>query len=157
MIEQASVADFDGLSWHDNTIYDFRFEVGDPDQGDWHSDLVLDIDHIVEWIWGIDGGALFRVAPATLTFHDVTNLGIAIDLGNNGSQTVLHEASIHGITRERIRDRKILLDRPYYRWWIEINWPMGGEFAFGANGFTQTLRAEPVLLDRQKFSPAKRA
>ncbi len=68
MPQHASDADLDRLSWHDNTIYGFRFDIGDSFQGDWHADLVLDIDHIVEWICATDGGARFRVAPATLTF-----------------------------------------------------------------------------------------
>ena len=36
---------------------------GDPDDGDWTSDLVRDIDFIVEWICGTGGGGQFRVAP----------------------------------------------------------------------------------------------
>jgi hypothetical protein len=42
-------ADFDRLSWHDCHLRGIRFEAGDPDEGDWTSDLVLDLDFIVEW------------------------------------------------------------------------------------------------------------
>lgn len=33
----------------------------------------------------------------------------------------------------------------------------GGEISFGASGFSQALRAEPVLTDEQRLSPADRA
>ena len=153
----ATGAEFERLSWHDNALYGLRFDVGDSCRGDWHSDLVLDIDHIIEWVCDADGQCRFRVAPATLTFHDVTDLKLAVDWGDSGCRTVLHEVSIGRITRERVEDQKIRLDRPYYRWRIELNWPQGGEIGFGASGFTQALRAEPVLRDEQKFSPADRA
>ena len=42
-------ADFERLSWHDNHIYGLHLSLGDPARDDWRSDLVLDIDHIVEW------------------------------------------------------------------------------------------------------------
>jgi hypothetical protein len=153
MAQSASRPDVDDLTWHDNALYGLRLDVGDPAGGDWHADLVLDIDHVVEWLCGATGQARFRVAPASLTFHDVTDLRIAIDCGDSGGQVALHPLSIDRITRERIRDQKICLDRPYYRWRIELNWPAGGTLSFGASGFTQTLRAEPVLLDQQQLPP----
>ena len=74
-------ADFGRFSWHDCHIWGIELRAGDPDDGDWTSDLVLDIDFIVEWICGTGGGGQFRVAPATLVFHGVTDPKIAIDLG----------------------------------------------------------------------------
>ncbi len=156
MEQQATEADFERMSWHDDTIYGLRFDIGDPERNDWRSDLVLDIDHIVEWICGEAGGARFRVAPASLTFHHVTDLNIAIDWGDSGGQTALHEVSIDALTRERVEHQKICLDRPYYRWRIALNWPQGGEIGFGASGFTQSLRAEPLLCDQQRLAPAER-
>ena len=149
--------DFERLSWHDNHIYGLHLSLGDAARDDWRSDLVLDIDHIVEWLCGVDKRAQFRVAPTTLAFHHVTDLGIAIDWGDSGCRTAIHEISIDGIAREAVADQKICLDRPYWRWRIETNWPKGGVIAFGASGFTQTLRATPVLIDEQKLSPLDRA
>ncbi len=106
MQQHASDADLDQLSWHDDTIYGFRFDVGDSFQGDWHADLVLDIDHIVEWICATDCGARFRVAPATLTFHGVTDLRIAIDWGDSGHRNALHELSIGAIAREPVPNQE---------------------------------------------------
>ena len=64
-------ADFDRLSWHDCHIWGIELRAGDADDGDWTSDLVL--DSIMEWICGTGGGGQFRVAPATLVFHGVTD------------------------------------------------------------------------------------
>ena len=150
------ISDFDGTSWHDDTVYGLRFEVGDSFQGDWRADLVLDIDHIVEWICGTDGGFQFRVAPATLTFHGVTDLKIAIDWGDCGDRTALHEATIAGITREPVPDQPGYPAREHYRWRIALNWPQGGAIGFGAKGFAQALRAEPLLLDEQRLPAGTR-
>lgn len=156
MAPQDPVADFDGLSLHDDTLYGLRFDVGDSFQGDWHADLVLDIDHIVEWICGADGGAQFLVAPADLIFHGVTDLKIAVDWGDSSDRTALHDISIDGITREPVPDQEGYPRREHYRWRIALNWPQGGAITFGARGFAQTLRAEPVLLDEQRLPTGTR-
>lgn len=149
-------ADFDQLSWHDCQIHALEFRVGDVDAGDWTSDLVLDIDFIVEWLCGVDAKAQFRVAPATLTFHGLTDLKIAIDWGSSGFQNALHEASISGIQRRVIQDQRVFLDRPYFEWRIQLNWP-AGEVTFGAVGFTQKLRAEAVRTQTQRLSLSQRS
>ncbi len=148
--------DFQRLSWHDNHVYGLRLAIGDTDADDWRSDLIFDIDHIVEWVRGDDARVRFRVAPAELTFHGVTDLRLGVDWGDSGFQTSLNEISIAGIERHRVENQKIYLDRPYYRWVIELNLPPGGAIAFGAVGFTQVLRAEPLLIDEQKLKPAQR-
>ncbi len=145
-------ANFADVSWHDNTLYGLRFDVGDPEAGAWHSDLVLDIDHIVEWVRGAEGGVMFRVAPATLLFHDVTDLKIGIDWGDSGHRTALHPASIDRVTRASVANQQICLDRPYYHWQITLNWPRGGEISFGASDFSQHLRAAPVLQAQQQLT-----
>lgn len=149
-------ADFDRLSLHDCHIWAVEFRPGDPDDGDWTSDLALDVDFIVEWICRVGGGGQFRVAPATLLFHGVTDPRIAIDWGREGSQVALHPVSIGNVDRELIRDQKVYLDRPYYRWRIRMNWPDTSEIAFGAVGFTLTMRAEPVLTEKQCLSLRER-
>ncbi len=151
--------DFDRLSWHDNALYGVRLAVADPEAGDWRSDLILEIDHIVEWICASapDQRVRFRVAPARLVFHDTTDLDLRLNWGDSGAQTNLTEASIDRIERARVQDQKICLDRPYYRWAIEMNWPRGGRIAFGASGFTLTLLADPALSDQQVLLPAERA
>jgi hypothetical protein len=69
--------DFDLLSWHDNRIHAISFVC--PDEG-YENDLVLDIDFIFEWIKTPSDGFRFRVAPATLAFHNVTKTRIGVEL-----------------------------------------------------------------------------
>jgi hypothetical protein len=149
-------ADFDRLSWHDCHIWAIEWRAGDPDDGDWTSDLALDIDFIVEWTCGVGGGGQFRVAPATLVFYGVTDPKIDIDWGRSRFQAALHPVSIGTIEREPIQNQRVYLDRPYYRWRIRLNWPDSSEITFGAVGFAQTLRAEPVLTERQHLSSKER-
>ena len=151
MPTQQTNDDFPNLSWHDNHIYGIHFAI----QG-WDAGLVFDIDYIVEWVCGVDGGAQFQVVPATLRFHNVTDLKLDIDWGDSGFQVALHEVSIDQIKRERITNQKICLDRPYYRWTIETNFPRPGSITFGADNFTQTLRADPVTQDEQKLARESR-
>jgi probable F420-dependent oxidoreductase len=148
-------ADFADLSWHDNEIYGIEFRVGDAEKDDWTSDLALDIDYIVDWIR--KGDAMqFSIAPATLVFHGVTDLRLEIDGGQVGQQVSLLLPSIAAIERERIVDQRVFLDRPYYRWCIRLNGSPNGELAFGAVGFTQTLRREPVLCEQQRLGRSLR-
>ena len=148
---------FDGMLWHDNYVYALAVSIGDIERGDWRNELVLDIDHIVEWILESATRLRFRVAPATLTFHDVTDLRIDLDWGDSGYRIAVSEASIQVIDRSPVDDQKICLDQPYYRWRIEMNNPDGSVITFGATGFTQLLRAEPLLIDAQKLAPDQRA
>ncbi len=149
-------ADFDRLSWHDCHLWGFDLQPGNPDEGDWTRDLALDIDYIVEWICGVDGGATFKVAPASLVFHGVTDPKIEIDWGPSRSFVSVHAASIDRLERARVTDQKVHLDRPYYWWTIRLNWPSGGHLAFGAVGFTQTLSADPVISEHQCLSRSQR-
>jgi hypothetical protein len=74
--------------------------VGDRDERDWTSELVLDLDFIVDWMCGVAGGGQFRVAPATLAFHGVTDPRIRIDWGDSGFQVAPHAVSIDRIERD---------------------------------------------------------
>ena len=150
-------AHFDQLSWHDCHVWRIDLRCGNPDENDWTSDLALDIDFIAEWLCAVGRGSQFRVAPATLVFHGVTDPSINVDWGRSGFQSALHEISIDRIERVQINDQKVYLDRPYFRWTIRLNWPASGEVAFGAVGFTMTLLTEPVLIDRQSLSRRERA
>jgi hypothetical protein len=149
-------AEFEHLSWHDCHIWGLEFRAGEPDEKDWTSGLVIRLDFIVEWLCGIAGGADFRVAPAELIFHGVTDPWISIAWGS-GFQAALHPGSIDRIEREPIQNQKVFLDRPYYRWRIALNWPAGGEIGLGAVGFTQTLLAEPTLTSRQHLTLSERS
>ena len=146
-----TTADFERLSWHDNAVHGLRWEIGDPLRGEWHSRLMLDIDHILDWICGTEDAARFRIAPATLVFEDATDLAVHLPQVDYGTQVALQLLSIDHIDRERVADQKICLDRPYWRWSIHFNLPEGGLIAFGASGFRMDLRAEPVLCEQLQY------
>lgn len=139
-------------SWHDNLIYGLHLQAADPDQGIWRSDLLLDIDHIVEWVCGAGNRPQFRVAPATLAFHDVTNLRISLDFSNATYRQNINELSIAQIRRPPINASEEGVLGSYFEWSIELNLPQGGEISFGASGYTQKFRAEPALVHEQRLS-----
>jgi hypothetical protein len=114
-------ADFDRLSWHDCHIWRVELCAGDPEEGDWTSDLVLDVDYIVEWLCRVGGVGQFRVAPATLAFHGVTDLRINIDWGRSGFQCSLHDSRRYRTRADS--EPESVPDRPYYRWIIRLNGP----------------------------------
>src|SRR6267378_4360789 len=101
--------DFDRLSWHDCHLWAIRFDVGDPDEDDCTSDLVLDLDFIVEWLRPSADRFAFRVAPATLIFQGVTDPHVEINWTKTGFQGALHPVSIGGISRERVQEQKVYL------------------------------------------------
>jgi len=149
-------ADFEQLSWHDCHVWGIEFRVGAPAENDWTSDLAFDIDYIVEWVSGSDGRVRFRLAPATLVFHGVTDPTLNIDWLSSGFQIALQLPSISRITRDRVVDQKVYLDRPYYRYRIQLNAPEAGTIEFGGVGFTQRLRGIPVLSDDQVLTRTER-
>jgi len=142
--------------FHDNLIHGLHLRPAEPEAGDWRSELWLDIDHIAEWVCGADGGAKFRVAPASLVFHDVTALRIAADFGASGRQDAVNALSIDGIARAPARQESAIEEVEYYRWRIALNDPPGGEIAFGATRYTLTHRAEPILQDQQSLPGSAR-
>jgi hypothetical protein len=89
--------------------------------------------------------------------HGVTDPRIDINWGRSGLQVSLRPPAIDQLERELIHAQKVYLDRPYYRWTLRLNWPMASEITFGAVGFTQTLRADPVLTDQQSLSLSERS
>ena len=147
--------DFGTLSWHDDSVYGLRLRVGDPEAGDWTSDLEFDLDHIIEWVPGEDG-VRFRVAPAELVFHGVTDLSVHLPSRTEGMQVALSALAVDRIEREPVQDQRVYLDRTYYAWQVVLNDPPGGVIRFGAAGFTMRLLREPLLLDRQHLTPAER-
>ena len=137
--------DFDQLFWHDNHIHGFTLREGYEAAGE----LDLDIDFIVEWICESGSGSCdFRIAPATLTFHDVSDLVLSLDYVTKTA--ALCPASISEI------ERKALVHPNGYTsfaWAININWPAGA-IRFKASSFTQVLRAEPIVVSGRQYLTA---
>jgi len=138
-------ADFESTSWHDNHIHAFRFVEGKDGAGD----LILDLDHIVEWLKGEGSEFQFKVVPATLTFHEVMFPRIAIDFG--AASAAFGPIMIHGIERRTEQKTHYLATI----WKIPMTFPPG-EMEFEARGFTQKARGEPVLTESQSLNPSER-
>lgn len=142
-----SETDFDNLSWHDNHIHGLAVRGGEYGVGD----LVLDIDFILEWLCDSRSGSCqFRIAPATLTFHEVSDLVIALNYAEPSA--TIGAASIGEIARV-----PHVYPNGYssFRWSVTVNWPTGS-IDFVASGFTQVLRASPILVSEQCLSAEQR-
>ena len=137
--------DFDALSWHDNHVYGLSVSEGQYGSGE----LTLDLDYILEWMKSTSGDIQFRIAPASLTFHEVTDLKVSLDYRTVSA--AMGPFSIAAIER-RFETRKRYTAT---LWTISINWPKG-EISFEATGFTQTLRGSPIIKDQQSLAYAER-
>lgn len=137
-------AEFDEMSWHDNHIHALRIvEVSDG-----AGDLILDVDHIVEWIEK-KPGFIFQIVPVTLTFHDVMFLRMSLDYAT--PTAAFGPFMIQGIERRTEQRPRYLAQL----WKIDISWPQG-EIAFEARGFTQRARGGPILSQGQCLSAQER-
>jgi len=132
------------MSWHDNHVHAIRLTEGDNGAGE----LLLDIDHILEWIKS-DDQFRFRVQPAALVFHGVTFQKISIDYA--AVSAGFGPFVIDGI--ERHIEKRERYDAQMWR--LPISWP-GGEITFEATGFIQKAFGWPVVTQRQLLSPAER-
>ncbi len=141
-----SIDDYDAMSWHDNHVHGIRIVEGEHGAGE----LVVDLDYILEWITQVDERPRFRVAPATLTFHEVSDLRIALDYAK--STAAVSPFSLHAIEREK---HVFSNGHTSYRWHLEINWP-DGAIDFIATGFTQVLSGESVEGEGQRLEPSRR-
>ena len=139
-------ADFERLCWHDCHVHGF-FLVERPYGC---ADIILDLDFISAWEESEDRSLHFRVAAATLVFHDVFGLVLSLDYRTPGAGMV--PFSIEGIYRESIAADA---QSPRFRYTMPINWP-DGSITFEGYRFTQTLRAEPVTTSRRLLEPHQR-
>ena len=137
--------DFAAMGWHDNAVHALRIEEGDHGEGE----LLLDIDYIEEWIPGGEHFT-FLLCPATLQFHQVTALRIAIDYASPS-------AGLCPFTLEAIERTAQVYPNGYasWRWTLRLNWPEG-EIGFESPGFTQTQRSPTQRSERQSLAPAQR-
>jgi hypothetical protein len=136
--------DFDNISWHDSCLYGFTIE-SDKDK----NNLILVIDFITEWVGCHGGQTSFKIAPATLTFHDVTDFCASIPCHKSEFQVFVRGFWIDAIERTRIERQLVCFDKLYYSWRIILSTPAEGSITFGATGFSLFLRQAPVLRDKQ--------
>lgn len=148
MSQRWTTSDFDSLSWHDCHVHGFRFGIQNLEYG--ACELEFDIDFITEWILQSDRTFRFRIAPATLTFHNVFGLRFSLDYAT--PTMGMMPFSIDGIERETILHGP---DHISYRWRLPINLP-DGEITFESPGFTQVLTREPIIHEMQCLPPSER-
>lgn len=138
--------DFDRLSWHDNPIHAIRLRNPRPDDAahQYDFDLILEIDHILEWIKTSDGRAfVLPTAPARLVFHAVDHLSINIHL------TYKQDLEVAWIEREEVvteAERRAGTLRHRYVIHLHDTYRTGDEstISFATDGFTQELTGEIV-------------
>jgi hypothetical protein len=89
-------ADFEALAWHDVHVHGVRIIEGEHGAGE----LCLDLDYIVDWLCpvGGEGRCRFRIAPALLTFREVTGLKLSLDYATPSA--AMGPFSIHDVRRE---------------------------------------------------------
>lgn len=143
-----TTADFDALSWHDCHVHGFR--LGDVNDERGTAELEFDIDYILEWIRVGEHAIRFRVAPATLTFHDVFALRVQLDYATPAAG--MRPFSMDGIRREPI---SYSTGYTSFRWRLPVRWPTG-EIAFDSPGFIQVLRREPIVSETQCLRASQR-
>lgn len=137
--------DFEEMSWHDNHVHGFSLVEGEHGSGT----VSFDIDYILEWIKSDSGDITFLIAPADLTFHEVTNLVIHIDYDK--PTAALSPFSLDSIVRiEEQRERYTASV-----WKLNLNWPEG-YISFEANGYVQTLKGNAVIKDQQVLREEER-
>jgi hypothetical protein len=141
-----STEDFESMCWHDVHVHALRFEEGEQGEGE----LVLDIDYILEWHCQ-EPQFSFRVAPAKLRFHGISNLRVTLDYATPSAG--ICPFSLAGITREVLTYANGFQS---FRWLLKINWP-DGEISFYGLGFTQDLAGPEVTTTSQSLSPAERS
>jgi len=133
---------FELMTWHDNTLHGITFV-----DENFANDLVLDIDYIEQWL-NEAGLYRFKVAPAKLMFHDVSQLKIS--LISNGPQTMFaYLATINGIGREQVGDNR-------YKWVIDLLGCKENVIAFEASGFTQETYGDAVISTSQHLTVDQR-
>ncbi len=140
--------DFDKIQWHDNAIHGFRILEGEDGFG---GELILDIDFIVEWLGPFNNSFSFRIAPADLTFHDMSDLVISVDYA--AMPSAVQPMQIAEIHRESITYPNGFTT---FNWKIEIGWPPDGFIKFVSPGFTQKLRRRPITSKSQYLSELQR-
>ena len=132
---------FDAISLHDSKVHGVQFCI---DVAKFQSDIVFDIDYIVES--ACDSGFQFMVAPAELRFHNVTDLNLSINWGESGFQNSVSGPFIIELAREPAETKMRV--KNYYLWKIVCN-NEKYNISLGASDFTLTLLSDPVASSEQ--------
>ncbi|GHO48403.1 hypothetical protein KSX_65660 [Ktedonospora formicarum] len=132
--------DFEDMGWHDSTIHAMAFLLNEWDLG-------FDIDYLLQWIPPTPPEISFSfwVAPATLVFHDVSE--VKCDF----SWPCATHLTLQGIDRSDERQTPSGLSE--WLWTLDGN---EGTMHFFATGYTQCFRKAPSFQALQKLPLEKR-
>ncbi len=134
---------FELMTWHDNTLHG----ISCVDEN-FANDLVLDIDYVEQCLEEA-GYYRFKVAPAKLVFHEVSQLKIS--LISNGPQTMFaYLATINGIGREQVGENR-------YRWMVDLLGCKENVITFESSGFTQETYREAIISTSQHLTVDQRS
>lgn len=131
--------DFDSLSWHENKVRGIRFS--NPSES-YDFDLTFDIDHVLRWMKTPSEHIGTVIAPASLVFHTVDRLRIAIEMAYKEHLTILEISRKDAGTES---EKKAGLKK--WLWQIDLICLSGGvnTISFESSGFTQRLTKEPAV------------
>jgi hypothetical protein len=138
-----TIKDFDNLEWHDCKIYGLAFD-------DVAYKFYLDIDFILEWIKPLneDEGYKFKIAPATLIYHNAWDVRFDID-----TNLSLDIDSISMKNPHSPKNNAVLPDTLEYDWVIELQ---QGAISFKSIGFELYIRKSPVINQMQTLGLIER-
>jgi len=136
------------MSWHDVRVHGLQIFKNEEDTGT--ADIVFDIDYILEWRKD-NGSFKFVVARTELTFHEASDLKLALDYVQNSAGMCAF--SIDGIERESVTYPN---GHNSYRWRMEVNWP-SGFIEFLSPRFTQSVVGQHYVQGSQWLTPAQRS
>lgn len=139
--------DFDLMSWHDAHVHGFKLVDFDDVAG--ASDLLMDIDYILNWE-KVDNEFMFMVCRSELRFHKVFGMKFVLDYATPTAG--MCPFSIDGIEREQLA---FPTGYKSFSWRIPINWP-NGLIEFQAPGFHQVMVGKLFIQRDQVLSPEKR-
>ena len=135
--------------FHDDSIYGFELVQPVPELDQWDSEIILDIDHILEWR-KTDDQFKFLISKAELRFIDVSDLQVSFGFPNSTITTL----PIDRIDRENEPNLEREPNDVQYRWKIRLHDRNNGFFSFLSTGYQLNLIGDPVLCDDQ-FIPAE--
>lgn len=114
------------FNWHDCPLYSIKFD----------ENIIFDIDYILKWELQPDSSFKYLIAPARLTFYEVSHFEISVNTD------FVNGFEIHSI----VRNFDYLI--------IELQ---EGFIKMKSKGFTQELTKEPIWKENQCLTEEERA
>jgi hypothetical protein len=150
MVSKDSHASIDH-QFHDDTIHAIQFIPVDVDDDNWECELVLDIDHIINWVKSNKNGYEFDVVEATLSFHDVSKISIQCSILGGGANPI-------PIDRIERSDEPTIKRGEFmcFGWIIFLNDGDDGTIRFVASRYSLDKARKPIRLSEQMIPKSQR-